>query len=425
MSVNELEPTGTGPWPTWPGTHEPDLAPRGQTEPDNIAPTAGESWPLLTEPDLPSTAASGESWPLPSEATSDPGPSDGEPGDRVKLAEEAVEPEVPDDWAEPRPADALTSGQEPWPVLAEQSSRPHEILPGIVADERPRGIALTRPRTSKATADLNPPDSDEISMAVLIIAISAPGVGGGILVPSTEALLKELFAPWLQFVLAFCFVAAIFMAALALFWVLEGLRAAVDRWLYVTGGRWLCRHRPALGTELLFPALPVRLGEPTHVQFQQQRALGNLRSGPYASIRCEEWTKTSSSTKVLWTDGWLDRDFDAPDSDAEFIRGAWRLELPPDMPPSLDTPDHAIRWILTVWFVIKGNWGGRVDYKYEFVISVIADEKSAGPVVISDDRAPEPRQLPQRQRAKKRTPNRSQRAKKWRNRGHQVRKSRT
>lgn len=139
---------------------------------------------------------------------------------------------------------------------------------------------------------------------------------------------------------------------------------------------WTLFRRATLGeAELLFPRMPLRLGEPMTVRFSQRRLRGRAPvQGITASIKCREWvryrqgTDTRTATHDLW-EAELPQQVSDPLGAAEVLRASWQLRLPPELPPSFSASDNAIRWTLT----IRVDVAGRPDIRNEFVLPVVPE----------------------------------------------------
>lgn len=215
--------------------------------------------------------------------------------------------------------------------------RAPSVLPEVRAESRPGGVALVR----QAGGDL---------------MIALPIVGAVfIVVGSLVALIQYVvgLASWL----------------IGLLFVVIGLG------LLGSLG-WQLYRRVTLGeANLLFPTLPLRLGEPMRVRFSQRRLRGRAPvQGIAAWIECEEWvryrqgTDTRTSSVTLWQ-AQLPEQVADPLGAAELLTGTWQLRLPPELPPSFDAPDNKLRWTLTV--VV--NIPGRPDIRNAFVLPVVPE----------------------------------------------------
>lgn len=211
------------------------------------------------------------------------------------------------------------------------------VLPFVRAESRPGGVALVR----QAGGD---------------ISVAIPIVGGA-------------------FVLLGGLVAFIQYAVGAGGWFIGVLFAVIG--LGLLGGLgWKLFRRATLGdAELLFPRMPLRLGEPMTVRFRQQRLRGRAPvQGVSARIRCDEWvryrqgTDTRTSSVTLWEAQLPGQPAD-PLGTAEVLTGTWHLRLPPELPPSFDASDNKLRWTLTVQVDIPG----RPDIRNAFTLPVVPE----------------------------------------------------
>lgn len=203
------------------------------------------------------------------------------------------------------------------------------VMPVVHAEQRPNGVALTRPGGGNLSIVFP-------LIGVLFLVIAIP---------------LGIFSS----------------SATVVAWLL-GLAGAGA--LGHTG--WRLYRRATLGTaELLFPTMPVRLAEPMIVRFQQRRTSRAQIQQISATLRCDEWvryrvgTDTRTDVDLLWQTT-LQPEVNDPLGAAELMRGAWKLRLPPDLPPSFDAPSNKIRWTLTVTVDVPG----RPDVRNDFVIPV-------------------------------------------------------
>lgn len=135
---------------------------------------------------------------------------------------------------------------------------------------------------------------------------------------------------------------------------------------------WQGYQMRALGdAHLDLPRVPLRLGEPVVIRYSQRRQHRAEVRSVTATLMCREWvefrsgTETETRTHVLWTSQ-LPPDPNDPIGDRAVISGAWRVTLPPELPPSFSAPDNALQWILT----IHADIANRPDAKNEYVLPV-------------------------------------------------------
>lgn len=211
------------------------------------------------------------------------------------------------------------------------------VLPDVRAESRPGGFALVR----QAGGDLS---------------VVLPIVGGG-------------------FVLVGGFVGLIQYTVGGSGWPVGLIFLLVGLGLLGSLG-WKLFRRATLGdAELLFPRLPLRLGEPMTVRFSQRRFRGRAPvQGISAWIKCDEWvryrqgTDTRTDTVTLW-EAQLPGQIADPLGAAEFLTGTWQLRLPPEFPPSFDASDNKLRWTFTVHVDIPG----RPDIRNAFILPVVPE----------------------------------------------------
>ena len=223
-------------------------------------------------------------------------------------------------------------------------ARGPSILPTVRAESRPGGIALMRPA-----------GGDQIWVLPLIGGVFVL-LGGGI-TTATFRTGSMLFQTGSMF------------ATFAMIFVIVGLGL-----LGLFG--WRLYQRATLGdAEVLFPRMPLRLGEPMTIKFRQVRHRSRAHvQGISARITCVEWvrytqgTDTRTAQETLWS-AELPQAVNDPMGAAEVLAGSFQLYLPPELPPSFVASNNAVRWSLAIDIDIKG----RPDLAHAFALPVVPE----------------------------------------------------
>lgn len=119
--------------------------------------------------------------------------------------------------------------------------------------------------------------------------------------------------------------------------------------------------RATLGdAEVLLPHLPLRLGDSVVVRYRQPWKGQKPVTAMNATLTVREWvryrqgTDTRTDTHQLWqTD--LPAEPGDPVGTGDLLRGAWRLSIPKELPPSFSSHDNALEWRLRLHADIRGR----------------------------------------------------------------------
>lgn len=119
------------------------------------------------------------------------------------------------------------------------------------------------------------------------------------------------------------------------------------------------------------PRLPLRLGETVPVRFQQStRSLISVQQLE-ARLACLEWvrytvgTDTRTATHILWEQPLENQPLF---SNSNGVDRQWMIHVSPQLPPSFDSSNNAIKWIIEV--KVKARW---IKGTSEFTLPVLPE----------------------------------------------------